>query len=394
LLVSLLTLPPLILGAALAQPRERERLEYLGQSANGKFSFENVAVSPASLKDASWVHYARNPIISGSNLYAPSVIDNDGVWFVYVGGWRDSRDHNDRVYLTTTRDPNLIGGYGPLSLVVDNGHYVHVNDPSVVRRSPRFWAMALTVNRSVDWIALLTSRDGVHWSPNTFADRGQEVRFTGGRVAKAGRPSLLYDPSRGRWELYFDGKVDGVDGQFLAYSQEPVPRTFAIQGRIGPWYDAEIKKVGSRYLAAFRKIEAQRWPWRLWGAESSDGRRFTETGLLLEPDPLVSYDAAGVTNPGFAVDREGRLRALLFGGTSVQTLTDHKIGIAFPQQAVELRSGNVWHVHRQALDPATQTIETHGHPTIDWIRITDAGRVEFDQGVRPYALGATFRVSN
>jgi hypothetical protein len=350
-------------------------LEPAGQVAGDRVVFRGVGLSVESPGAADWIPYAGNRIIAGKNLYAPSLVDTGAGWYVYCGGWRDPRDENDRIYLAGTPDYSLRGEFTPTNVVIDNGFYVHACDPSVVRLNEKAWVMALTVFRDRDWIAISVSPDGVKWSPNTFRDRAHEVRFHKAKVTTAARPALLYDDTNSRWELYFDGTVDGKAGFYLAYSEDQVPRDFVIQGAVADstWADAEVKRVGGRYFVAYRRPEKEQFPWVIRWAESKDGRWFTERGMLLTPDADNPFDDMGVTNPGLAVDRNGVIRALLYGGTTVKSVNNHKIGVAYPQLAAEAISGNVTHGHRQATDPGTQVVATYQYKGVDRVRVRAPG---------------------
>lgn len=375
-----------------AQVPRRPVLAHAGQGDLDRLLFRNVGVAAQSPAQAVWVPYLNNPIISGKNLYAPSLVEMGEGWYLYSGGWRDAKDENDRIYLNGTNDPTLRGGFTPTNAVIDHGFYVHACDPSVVRVGDKTWVMALTVYKDRDWIAISVSDNGVKWSPNTFVDRSHEVRFLKGNVTEAARPALLFDAAKNRWEMYFDAKVDGKRGYYLAYCDDQMPRDFVIQGPVtdGAWADGEVKKIGGRYVAAYRRPETQDFPWVIRWAESKDGRSFTERGVLLEPDPLNGYDDMGVTNPGFAVDGKGVLRALVFGGTSTKTVNNHKLGVAYPQIASEAFSGTVMHGHRQALDPTNQVVATYQHKTVDRVRLIAPGGAVAGELGGSFPKGAIF----
>lgn len=384
-----------------SQSSNASSLNYLGQGTNGRFNFYNMDAPGNNPGQAWWIHYYQNPVLPGKNLYAPSAVQNNRTWVVYCGGWRDPTDVNDRIYVTTTQDAELRQGFGPLSLAVDIGYYDAVNDPSVVRRASDLFVMAMTVAKNGnDWIGIATSNDGLSWTPNRVTAGSCEVNFTGGNVTKAGRPSLLYNSSQGRWELYFDGIVDGKYSQFLAYSTErTAPKNFVVQGSVSPepWFDADIRKVGSVYYALYRRNDqSQPWPWKEWWGTSPDGKSFTEVGVLLAPDPVNAYDAMGVTNGCWVVDNGGTLRGVMFGGTTTTSVNDHKIGIAYPQKLAEAQTtAGVWLSKRQALSATQQSlIPDSTKDVVSTVKLSQPGVVLFDQRISGVGPGANFQLGN
>lgn len=391
--LALATLGAILLSVVVvAQPAGRPTLVQAGQGDTARLHFRNLGRAVDDLGALGMVPYQHNPVIAGKNLYAPSCVDIGEGWYVYTGGWRDARDENDRIYLCGTPDYGLRDKYTPTNVVIDNGFYVHACDPSVVRLNEKTWVMAMTVFRDRDWIAISLSQDGLKWSPNTFRDRAHEVRLTNAKVSAAARPALLYNHAKARWEMYFDATVDGKRGFYLAYCEDKVPRDFVVQGPVADaaWADADVKFFGGRYFAAYRRPEKDEFPWVIRWADSKDGRWFTERGMLLEPDPLNGFDDLGVTNPGLAVDKDGMLRAVMYGGTTVKTVNNHKVGVAYPQFLAEAVSGTVGHTHRQAPDPASQTLELYRHAAADTVRIVGPGRRNLAELSGRFPRGATF----
>ncbi|HEY0827090.1 MAG TPA: hypothetical protein VGE40_03270 [Bacilli bacterium] len=367
-------------------------LTFVKQTSIPKFIFDNVGNTATSPAYTTFAHFNGNPVIHGKNLYAPSIVNNSGTWNVYSGGYRDSGDGQDRIYVNTTTNKELstFKEASPV-LIIDHGYYIHVNDPSVVRRTPTFWVMALTVFRDYDRIAVTTSSDGVAFSPNTFTDRTHEINFTNSTsVTQAARPSLNW--YNNKWHMYFDATVGGVNGQYLATSSESIPKNFSIVGRVGDMYDADIHLVGNKWIAMYRH-EVEPRPWRIHWADSTDGTTFTERGLLLEPDVQKTYDSDSVDNPGMVIDN-GVLSAVMFGGSSDGALTNHKIGIAYPQAKVIVKSGSVAHVHRQALSATQQILETYSYNSIDRVEIAyNPGIIVINQAVSA-TKGAEFSLDS
>jgi hypothetical protein len=311
-----------------------------------------------------------------------------------LGGWNLPSDSNDRIYLTTTNDRDLRQGFSTLTLVADVGYYSAVNDPSVVRKDSQTWAMALSVvNGRRNWVAVSNSQDGITWPKLTNSN--YEVAFTGGTVSEAVRPSLVYNSSAQRWELYCEASVNGVYGQYLAYCSDTPPKNFALQGTVSPvpWFDADIKRVGNSYIAAYRRNTYPEWPWQIWYGQSSDGRKFTEVGVLLAPDPLASYNSQAVTNPGWVIDANNNVRAVMFGGASTTQVDNQKIGIAYPQQLVQAQANTgAWLNQRQALNSSNQLLYAGNSTSINWVKVSNPGTTLINQQVKPSPKGSVFSI--
>lgn len=349
-------------------------ITYVKHTSFPYFIFDNVGNTIKDPKDAYWNQYYLNPVINGSNLYGPSIVKNGGCWNVYTGGWRDSGQGNDKIYMNTTNDPSFrsFNETSPVLMVQGGSQYWHACDPSVVKKSSTSWVMAFTgYGGGYDWIVITSSTNGANWSPSTFSNRNYEVRFTNKPtgVTNCARPSLNWIPENNRWEMFFDATVDGVSGQYVAYSTETVPRNFTLGPKVGNFVDADVHKVGDKYIAMYRKDN--NFPWKIMWGDSVDGTYFTERGVLLEPDPLKSYCSQGVTNPGMAFDDSGNLIAVLFGGTSTTQVNNHKIGVAYPQCKVIPSSGGVQHIYGQGFSRGQICVDTFQYTTISNIKIYD-----------------------
>lgn len=350
-------------------------LVYVKHTSIPKFIFDNVGNTVTDPANAFFNHYIGNPVINGNNLYCPSIVLNGGTWNVYTGGWRDSGQTNDKIYINTTTDSGFVKfkENSPVLQVSGGSQYVHACDPSVVKQNSSLWVMAFTGNGGgYDWIVVTSGTDGAAWAPNTFSNRNYEVRFTNKTtgISCCARPSLNWDAANNRWAMYFDATVDGTPGQYLAYSTETVPRNYSLVGRVGDMYDADIHKSGSKWIAMYRHL-SEPLPWNIHWADSTDGINFTEKGVLLQPDALNSYCSEAVDNPGMAFNANGNLIAVLFGGCSTSSLTNHKVGVAYPQCFVNCFSGSVQHNYIEAGSPTQIFAETFQYNTISHVKIYD-----------------------
>lgn len=296
-----------------------------------------------------------NPIIEGENVYAPDLVRNGSVWNLYYGGWKSAADHNDRIYLAVSDDPLPEGGWSGQNVIVDRGVYLHVNDPSVVKRGPSDWVMAYTVARFVDegyrdWIAISTSRDGADWSP-AAGTAATEIELTGAAFTDIARPAIAWTGST--WKLWFDGRIaHGPLHSYLAESTDDEPRRFAVvhayddaDGFPG-LFEPDVERLADgRYVAI-----VQRGFSTLHRFDSDDGIAFapaSATPLLSVGDP--AFGRAAVSNPGLLVDPELGVVGAAFGMTDSPTLVGHDIGFAYTQLRLRVLScPDVWHVFAAA----------------------------------------------
>jgi hypothetical protein len=283
-----------------------------------------------TLLDYNW-QIQPNPIITGTNLYAPATIDNGGEWFIYCGGWRDPINPVvDRTYFISTFDRALSRGFTPLRQTLpDNGLFRAQNDPSIVRRDSHDWYMLLTATPAgagtMDQIGWSRSSDGYTWQP------AQPITWDT-PVGSGGRPSVLWDSADGIFRMWFDGNVAGQNTVHHAISQDCVNWTVyeAAPPFPVPAYDVDVKLVGGTYFAVYRTAQPAGEPWAIRAADSPDGLTFTDRGTLLQPQPGMPWAATGLNNGCLTVDRFGKLQAILFGGCSAATLDNNSIGIALP----------------------------------------------------------------
>jgi hypothetical protein len=349
-------------------------LQYAGKASDA-FAVNNVGRPVVDPRNAHFIQHAANPVISGANLYGANPVKADGKWNVYFGGWLTQTTY-DEIYMATTPDDTLAGGYSDTKTIIGHGVYAHVNDPSAVKREFG-WVMAMTTATSVaadDHCSILSSSDGVNWPQLT--DRSHEANFIGASVPKCARPSLIWNASysngAGRWEMYFDASVNGgAHGQHLAVSSETVPKNFTYVARVGDFVDADIRLLNGQYIAAYRPTWVGDPVWRIHSATSTDGVHFTDHGSMLGTSDLQPFDDCGVTNPGWAINEKGLITSLMYGGTASCSYNAHKLGVAVPQSAAILHSGSAGHTHRLALAAGVQRIDTHEYTSVDRIQIID-----------------------
>lgn len=331
-----------------------------------KITQTNRLVSDAY--DAFIVPYMNNPIIPGISVKDPYVIKQGGV----MGNWSIYTVESSEIYLRKTSKNHLDfavnteNSLSSSSKVVSKGIYAELAEPSLtIVGDPFFevWHMALSVKRTdgTTWIASIISSDGVNWTLlNTSAN---EISISGATFSNISSPSLIYNKSQFRYELYFQGIKSGdtVEKLHLAYSSDATAFTF--QQAIGDMLDADVKMVKGNYISAFR-YGADTNPKPIRYASSSDGKAFSYKGIILEQDPINAYDNNGTMQPSFAIEGE-RIVAILYTGYSGSI---NQVGIAYPQVGVRLLSGSVVHVNRQAMDLSNQRVSIANY-TVDTIQV-------------------------
>lgn len=343
----------------------------------GRITFTNIN-RPDAMRT---VLFGSNPIIRGANLYAPDLVRVGDRWYCYHGGWLTSGQGNDRIYLGISAGLDVTGPWNPASqLVIHNGDYLHVHDPSVAIHDGA-WYMVYTAYKSTggarDWINYSTSTDGISWSPSSGTSSTEIVvtdpnNVAGGVFSDMARPSLVRTPTE--WRIWFDAKVnDGPPISYLAQSHSEVPNHFtlvrryqSIEGAIGFFEPDVVRRPDGTYLAV-----VQRHSSTLHIGTSTDGINFTLTPDVSISDPLFGRNT--VSNPGLVYDQvEDRLLGLSFGMSN--NWTDHDIGFSASQYKIDVRSPDgVWHTQSQAGALDGQWVLTPGYSTFDRVRITDPG---------------------
>ena len=343
---------------------------------SGQITFANIIRPDAT----PTVLFAANPIIRGDNLYAPDLVRVEDRWYCYHGGWLTPGQGNDRIYLGISAGLDVAGPWSPASqLVINNGDYIHVNDPSVAIHGGT-WYMVYTAYKSTssgprDWINYSTSTDGIEWSPSSGTASTEIVvtdpsNVAGGPFSDMGRPSLVRTPTE--WRIWFDASVnDGPPISYLAQSTGQVPSHFvlvrryqSIEGTIGFFEPDVVRRPDGTYLAV-----VQRHSSTLYIGTSTDGLNFTLTPDVSISDPLFGRNT--VSNPGLVYDQvEDRLLGLSFGMSN--NWTDHDIGFSAAQYDIDVRSPDgVWHTQSQAAGQDLQSVLTPGYTSFDRVRITD-----------------------
>jgi len=277
--------------------------------------------------------------VRGHNIFAPEVLRTDKGWRCYYGGWQEKGQLNDQIYVVEAEEP--WGAWSPPRLQIAHGEYELLNDPSVARGDDGTWYMAYTVafvNQNPlsfdEWIAVSTSQDGLHWSPDA-GTAATKVRIAdpsdlaGGKITGIARPSLVRDGDA--WRLWFDADVakKRAPQSFLAVATGKEPDGFILAHRypalsdgFASFWEPDVQLISpGRYVAV-----CQRHFRELLLGESTDGVHFALGPVLSTSD--AAYPRARVSNPCLIHDPARKTLLGLAFGMSGPSLIDHDIGFA------------------------------------------------------------------
>jgi hypothetical protein len=306
-----------------------------------------------------------SPIIAGENLYAEDLVKVGGQWYCYHGGWLTAGQTNDKIYLGVSDDGEPAGTWSPSSqLLIDNGVYTHVNDPSV-QKVGSAWYMVYTTYAGAttkEWINYSTSSDGINWTPNV-GSATTEIALTDplgllgtDTLTDIARPSLVKDGSQ--WLLYFDGIVNdgGVTKSYCATSTQTTPSSFTLAkiyddvagfpGFFEP--DVERRPDGS-FIAVYQRNYK-----KIFLATSADGLNFTGEKEIYDVNtPPLNGPSIFADNPGLLYDAGSNIyQGIMFGYTTNAGLTGQKMGYAPAQWIINI-------VARQPLPDESETTHVY-----------------------------------
>lgn len=334
---------------------------------------------------------AANPVIQGTNLYAPDLLRVGDGWNNYYGGWLIASDVNDRIYVGT-RPNREVNGDWSRQLAINNGDYIHVHDPSVVRQNAQ-WHMVYTAARNVagkftDWINYSSSNDGISWTPSagsvsTQISMTDPSNIAGGAISDIARPSLVKTDTG--WKMWFDGRVNGSGiHSYLAHSTGPAPTKFQLVrkyddvGGFPGFFEPDIvRRADGTYAGVIQRGFAT-----LHMVSSSDGINFSVGSPVVNvADPFFTREK--VSNAGLVYDQlDDEILGIGFGMTDSPDLVGHDIGFTHPHLQVQVRSPDgVWHVFAQANALDEQFVHVFNYTEFDQVRVTDprTGKVVLQQ---------------
>jgi hypothetical protein len=334
-----------------------------------------------------------NPILPGDNVYAADFLRVDTgpqpAWNVYYGGWQvESQGREDRIYLRTSDDLEPAGPWTPPAVIIDNGVYEHVNDPSVVIDGSNQFHMLYTSfgnpggGAAHDWLNYSSSTDGVNWSPSagttsTEINVSDPTNIVPGTIEQLARPSLVKDGAT--WKLWMDVKSD--DGgtehifSYLAESTSDLPTNFEIvhryasQSSFAGFFEPDVAlRPDGTFLAVFQRHFNE-----LFLATSTDGVNFKlEKDAVMDADhPL--HPTGFISNPGLLYDQVTDTNyGVAFGMPTDSGLDDNQIGFAYTQYPIYITSpGQVLHSIAGSTVMTEQRVLTSGFTSFDMAVITD-----------------------
>lgn len=264
------------------------------------------------------------------NVYAPSVLIEDGTWRMWYGG--QGKDGHDRIHLATSADGKKWKRQG---VVLDRGKALHVNDPSVLKHDGLYWMYyTRAAGELLDTIHLATSKDGVTWEEKgEVLGPGEKGSFDSLHVA---RPSVLFD--EGLFKLWYDGRKDLPPGtnikglptspdsqRFVGYAtstdgihfqRRPEPVFGENAGAI------DVVKLKDKYLMLFESSGGTRV------TLSDDGIDWSSSELFLRKT-FTDADAYGHVTPHLVYSGPDRPTYLLIGCNRAETWDHNTIG-SFP----------------------------------------------------------------
>jgi hypothetical protein len=366
----------LVPSNASANPYELVKVGNNGQGARITFRGTSQPDGPRHLT------VGANPVIQGNNLYAPDLLRVGSGWHNYFGGWMTGSDVNDRIYVGTRSNLEVNGSWGP-QLAINNGQYIHVHDPSVVREGAQ-WHMLYTAARNVnskftDWINYSSSTNGINWTPSAGSVSTEVVmtdpfNLAGGAISDIARPSLVKTDSG--WKMWFDAKIAGSNAisSYLAHATGAAPTHFQVFHKYNDvagfpgFFEPDIaRRADGTYVGVIQRHFAT-----LHMVSSTDGLNFTVGPAVVNVnDPMFNRDF--VSNPGLVYDDVAdRVLGLGFGMTNSTNLTGHDIGFTHTHLQVQVRSpGGTWHVFAQANSLDEQFVHVFNFTNFDLVRIID-----------------------
>jgi hypothetical protein len=382
-------------------------LQFVRTATGGRelrISFTNVSFPDCARNNV----YDINPIINGDNLYAPDLVRNGDRWHCYYGGWKTLGQSYDRIYLGISTDLDPKGPWTE-QMIISNGTYLHVNDPTVYREGST-WIMLYTAAKFVasgsgqrfrDWINYSTSADGITWTPNAGSS-ATEITISdplnilgGSTLSDMARPSLVRDGNK--WKLWFDAEInDASPTSYLAETTGTFPSNFQLVhkysnlGSFPSFYEPDVVRRANGTFSAV----IQRGFKKLHYGNSTDGINFTWSEAVDADHPF--FARKWVSNPGLIYDdTTDKVLGLSFGMTDNDGFTDHDIGFSATHYVIEVRSPvSTWHIYSEAhaLDELSAIV--FGYTSFDQVRLKNplTNQVLFTQDFTEARVGDTWRL--
>lgn len=313
-----------------------EQLIFKGN--NGKIYNEIHNVGSGSFdpnKISNWNYDHRRPLLSGHNIYAPSIVFN-GAWNIYFGGWLNKNDVKDRVYIRTTYD--TFNTFQEPVQQIFSMTYEHVNNESVIKVSDSEWRMLFTTypNNATNKPGYATSINGANWTP-MYASPSNLISMVGYKNwenADVNGSNVIYYEN-GKYHLFFD---DFNKPTSVFYATGTTANTYTYEGvalnefKIANDLKSFTLNGKQQYLMGLHFNTD-----KIWYSVSDSLTTFPSTNVLFSN--LDSNDKY-ITSIGF-VTAGNRLYGALYGAGVSSTLTTNRIFAAWLQKKVIFKSDKV-----------------------------------------------------
>lgn len=201
---------------------------------------------------------SMNYAIGGRNIYASSLLADNGAYVMWYGGWQSDGDlPNDKIYMATSPDDNTWTTNGMVlypQQVAPNA--VHVNDPSVTKhfnaatgtwQYTMFYTVCVNSCGQADnqiWSSV--SSDGVYWV--------NHQQLLAGPSGPA-EPSAVIDPqSDGTfWKVYYVDRMDptNVKVAYVNGNRGATAVSYAYFGPGGAIANPEVQNFNGKWHLFF-----------------------------------------------------------------------------------------------------------------------------------------------
>jgi sucrose-6-phosphate hydrolase SacC (GH32 family) len=249
------------------------------------------------------------------NIYAPSVVVDGDLWRMWYGG--QGKDGHDRIHYAESADSGR--SWVKRGVVLENGSANHVNDPSVLRVSGK-WFMFYTVAErgTEDAIALAVSPDGLRWEKHGVVLAPGPKGSWDSRLV--GRLSVLHE--NGQFRMWYDGqptkedrprlKLEGARAVGLATSSDGMQ-----------WQRHSTNSVFQRGAGAVDIARVENGYLLLYEGQAGVGAAVSGDGVVWKDRGLVTHlsgsdsDRYGQVTPHLV--HNGNAWQIFFGAASRKT---------------------------------------------------------------------------
>ncbi len=254
------------------------------------------------------------------NIYAPSVLLDDGKWKMWYGG--QGKDGHDRICYAESTDGEH---WTRIGVVLEDETANHINDPAVIKVGHTFFMYFTRAEEFViDRIHVAISKDGVKWEQQGVAlDAGSEASWDSLSV---GRPAVIHE--NGLFKMWYDGRRNFPPGtpvkgapissdsrRYVGYAiskdglkwQRHHDRPVFANNAGG----IDVKRIGDVYVMVYESHGGTRY------AKSPDGIDWTDAGWFLQKSGQ-DVDRHGHVTPFLLTDDKDR-GWLFFGAARAAT---------------------------------------------------------------------------